>query len=102
MEEKEVEAQTLERAASPSHLKSHEAQIVPLAQEAQEDAVHISLSWRSWIVVFFCCWAIMAQVFVVVAAGSVIAFIIRDLGEPAIAGWVIQVHTLLIKNIIMA
>lgn len=32
----------------------------------------------------------MAQVFVVVAAGSVIAFIIRDLGEPAIAGWVIQ------------
>jgi hypothetical protein len=35
--------------------------------------------------------SIMAQVYVVVAAGSVIAFIIRDLGEPAIAGWVIQV-----------
>jgi hypothetical protein len=34
----------------------------------------------------------MAQVFVVVAAGSVIAFIIRDLGEPGIAGWIIQVH----------
>ncbi|KAJ4370022.1 hypothetical protein N0V83_005786 [Neocucurbitaria cava] len=32
----------------------------------------------------------MSQVFVVVAAGSVLAFIIRDLGEPAIAGWVIQ------------
>ena len=34
----------------------------------------------------------MAQVFVVVAAGSVIAFIIRDLGEPSLAGWIIQVN----------
>ncbi len=33
----------------------------------------------------------MAQVFVVVAAGSVIAFIIRDLGQPSLAGWIIQV-----------
>jgi hypothetical protein len=35
--------------------------------------------------------SVTAQIYVVVAAGSVIAFIIRDLGEPAIAGWVIQV-----------
>jgi hypothetical protein len=34
----------------------------------------------------------MSQVFVVVAAGSVLSFIIRELGEPAIASWVIQVH----------
>ena len=33
----------------------------------------------------------MAQVFVVVAAGSVIAFIIRDLGDASSAGWIIQV-----------
>lgn len=39
----------------------------------------------------------MAQVFVVSAAGSVIAFIIQDLGEPAIAGWVIQVRFPLIE-----
>ena len=32
----------------------------------------------------------MAQVYVVVAAGSVIAFIIRDLGSPSLAGWIIQ------------
>jgi MFS family permease len=32
----------------------------------------------------------MAQVFVVVAAGSVIAFIIRDLGDASLAGWIIQ------------
>ncbi|RDW69734.1 MFS general substrate transporter-4 [Coleophoma cylindrospora] len=32
----------------------------------------------------------MAQVFVVVAAGSVIGFIVRDLGEASIAGWIIQ------------
>ncbi len=35
--------------------------------------------------------SVMAQVFVVVAAGSVIAFIIRDMGDPTIAGWIIQV-----------
>lgn len=35
----------------------------------------------------------MAQVFVVVAAGSVIAFIVRDLGDGAVAGWIIQVIT---------
>lgn len=41
----------------------------------------------------------MAQVFVVVAAGSVIAFIIRDLGEPSIAGWVIQVRQTVLTTI---
>jgi MFS family permease len=33
----------------------------------------------------------LTLVFVVVAAGSVIAFIIRDLGNPSLAGWIIQV-----------
>ncbi|KAI8957282.1 major facilitator superfamily domain-containing protein [Daldinia sp. FL1419] len=32
----------------------------------------------------------MAQVFVVVVVGSVIVFIIRDLGDASIAGWIIQ------------
>jgi hypothetical protein len=52
----------------------------------------IRLSWRSWMVVFTTCFAIVAQVFVVTAAGSVIAFIIRDLGggDSGIAGWVIR------------
>jgi MFS family permease len=36
----------------------------------------------------------MAQVFVVVAAGSVIGFIIRDIGDAPIAGWIIQVSNL--------
>ena len=34
--------------------------------------------------------SIMAQVYVVVAAGSVIAFIIRDVGDASLAGWIIQ------------
>lgn len=55
-----------------------------------EDVEHIRLGWRSWMVVFITCFAIMGQVFVVVAAGSVIAFIIRDLGDPSIAGWIIR------------
>lgn len=35
--------------------------------------------------------SIMAQVYVTVASGSVIGFIIRDLGDAEIAGWIIQV-----------
>lgn len=35
--------------------------------------------------------SVMAQVFVVVGASNVIAFIIRDLGQPALVGWIIQV-----------
>ena len=65
---------------------------VPIELEAMEDAQHISLSWRSWLVVFMTCFAIMAQVFVVTAAGSVVAFIVRDLGDSALSGWVIQVR----------
>ncbi|KAI1499562.1 major facilitator superfamily domain-containing protein [Biscogniauxia marginata] len=68
----------------------HHEVVLPIEQEAVEEAYHIHLSWRSWLVVFVTCFAIMSQVFVVVAAGSVIAFIIRDLGDASIAGWVIQ------------
>ncbi|KAH7126497.1 major facilitator superfamily domain-containing protein [Dactylonectria estremocensis] len=64
--------------------------VVPIQQAAVEDAHHVRLGWRSWIVVFCTCFAIMTQVFVVVAAGSVIAFIVRDVGDGALAGWIIQ------------
>jgi hypothetical protein len=45
----------------------------------------------------------MAQVFVVVAAGSVIGFIIRDIGDAPIAGWIIQAshfrfHPIVLKS----
>ena len=56
-----------------------------------DDARTVRLGWRSWMVVFVTSFAIMAQVFVVVAAGSVIAFIVRDLGDAGISGWIIQV-----------
>ncbi|MCJ1307023.1 hypothetical protein MMC25_000669 [Agyrium rufum] len=65
-------------------------QPVLIRMDSHLDNEHVSLGWRSWMVVFVTCFAIMAQVFVVVAAGSVIAFIIRDLGQPSIAGWIIQ------------
>ncbi|KAH8167028.1 hypothetical protein CIB48_g1218 [Xylaria polymorpha] len=47
--------------------------------------------------------SVTAQVFVVVAAGSVIAFIIRDLGDAPIAGWIIQAFVqgpLLIQSVL--
>lgn len=31
--------------------------IVPIEEEAQQDAQHINLSWRSWVVVFVTCFA---------------------------------------------
>jgi hypothetical protein len=34
-----------------------DARIVPIQQEAVEDAKHINLSWRSWLVVFVTCFA---------------------------------------------
>jgi hypothetical protein len=76
--------------------RQHATEFEPPTQHIQElnDAEHINLSWRSWLVVFVTCFAIMAQVFVVVAAGSVIAFIIRDLGDAPIAGWIIRKSSL--------
>jgi hypothetical protein len=81
-------AEAIEEATNRQHATEFE----PPTQHIQElnDAEHINLSWRSWLVVFVTCFAIMAQVFVVVAAGSVIAFIIRDLGDAPIAGWIIR------------
>ncbi|KAJ7600789.1 major facilitator superfamily domain-containing protein [Mycena floridula] len=58
----------------------------------------VKLTWKSWMTVFIACFAIFSQVFVVVAAGSVIAFIIRDLGDASIAGWIIQ-GPLLIQSV---
>ncbi|KAI0113934.1 major facilitator superfamily domain-containing protein [Nemania sp. FL0031] len=85
-----------EKAQASEH---EDAAVVPIQQEAVEDAQHIQLSWRSWLVVFITCFAILAQVFVVVAAGSVIAFIIRDLGGASVAGWIIQ-GPLLIQSVL--
>ncbi|CAK7213693.1 hypothetical protein SBRCBS47491_001892 [Sporothrix bragantina] len=82
---------TVHAEHAPHHHHHHEeADIMPIEEEAVRNAVHINLSWRSWLVVFITCFAIMAQVFVVVAAGSVIAFIVRDLGDASISGWIIQ------------
>ncbi|KAI1121624.1 major facilitator superfamily domain-containing protein [Nemania abortiva] len=89
------------RALSEKAEKSEDEDpvIVSIQQEAVEDAHHIQLSWRSWLVVFITCFAVAAQVFVVVAAGSVIAFIIRDLGDASLAGWIIQ-GPLLIQSVL--
>ncbi|KAI0095896.1 MFS general substrate transporter [Daldinia grandis] len=83
----EKQAAALEDQKSGTH---EELEVVPVDQGGNREGYNIHLSWRSWLVVFITCFAIMAQVFVVVAAGSVIAFIVRDLGDASIAGWVIQ------------
>lgn len=58
----------------------------------------IRLTWRSWIVVMVAGFALLAQVFVVTAAGSVISFIVRDLGDAAVSGWVIRKYAFLKKS----
>jgi hypothetical protein len=48
----------VEESHDAPHRKSHtDAHTVPIEQEAIEDARHIDLSWRSWMVVFVCCFA---------------------------------------------
>lgn len=48
----------VEKTRDTIHDKSHtQAHIVPIAQEATEDVKHVDLSWRSWVVVFVCCFA---------------------------------------------
>lgn len=74
-----VHTETVERSdpqheAALAHIKSLETGPVMDHVQDYQEAEHINLSWRSWMVVFVTCFAIMAQVFVVVAAGSVIAF----------------------------
>jgi MFS family permease len=91
MAEKETpKHENIESVSTSTH--HHIADFEPPTKHTNESAQadHIDLTWRSWLVVLISCFAIMAQVFVVVAAGSVIAFIIRDLGEPNLAGWIIQ------------
>lgn len=86
-----IEAQAVENAPVHDQKHAHATDFEAPTQHVQElnQAQHINLSWRTWVVVFVACFAIMAQVFVVVAAGSVIAFIIRDLGDGDRAGWII-------------
>ncbi|OAG36053.1 hypothetical protein AYO21_09771 [Fonsecaea monophora] len=63
------------------------------------DNTHVALGWRSWLVVLVTMFGNLTLVFVVVAAGSVIAFIIRDLGHPGLAGWIIQ-GPLLVQSVL--
>lgn len=90
-EKDSIEAQAVENTHVQDQKHGHATDFEAPAQHVQElsQAQHINLSWRTWVVVFVACFAIMAQVFVVVAAGSVIAFIIRDLGDGDRAGWII-------------
>jgi hypothetical protein len=48
----------IEDSHGVDHHKPHtNAHIVPIEQEAVEDAKHVNLSWRSWVVVSVCCFA---------------------------------------------
>lgn len=89
-EKEPVQTETIENAQAEERQRAAEFEAPMQHIQELREAEHINLSWRSWLVVFVTCFAIMAQVFVVVAAGSVIAFIIRDLGDASIAGWIIR------------
>jgi hypothetical protein len=39
------------------HKPHHDTHIKTIEEEATEDATHVNLSWRSWVVVFVCCFA---------------------------------------------
>lgn len=53
-----IASAVMEAKLGKSHVDiAQEAHIVPLEQEANEDVKHVNLSWRSWVVVFCCCFA---------------------------------------------
>lgn len=86
--------------ANPNEKKAAKEEKIVAPGYVTEYNEQVSLSWRSWVVVLVSCFAIVAQVFVVTAAGSVIAFIIRDLGKGspdagALAGWIIRMLSFL-------
>ncbi|KAG9240293.1 major facilitator superfamily domain-containing protein [Calycina marina] len=89
-------AATSLKTPNPSFTKFTDAPLHELSKHtsrpriSERETVAISLGWKTWLVVFITCFAIMAQVFVIVTAESVVAFIIRDIGSPARAGWIIQ------------
>ena len=58
MDNKEdVQIESAPNQDNHDHHYRHDARIVPIQQEAVEDARHINLSWRSWLVVFITCFA---------------------------------------------
>lgn len=52
-------AENLPHSHGHDHGHDHhdELDVVPLEEEAVRNAVHINLSWRSWLVVFMTCFA---------------------------------------------
>lgn len=64
----------------------------PAEVEHADDNVVAQLTWRTWVTCGLAMLATFTQVIVVVASSSVIAFIVRDLGQPEISGWIIQVR----------
>ncbi|KIY00053.1 uncharacterized protein Z520_03738 [Fonsecaea multimorphosa CBS 102226] len=93
MDSKETtQTETIEANDNPGQQQVDHSAFDPPAEHVGDlDAIEpINLSWRSWLVVFVAAFAALAQVYVVIAASTVITFIIRDLGDGPVAGWVIQ------------
>ncbi|KAF2205838.1 MFS general substrate transporter [Delitschia confertaspora ATCC 74209] len=61
-----------------------------VVRQAHENAFHIDLGWRSWLIILLTCFTLLGQVFIVTGAGQIIAFIVRDIGESEVSGWIIQ------------
>lgn len=82
--EEEVEQiETLPTQVNSKINEKNESKEKTTAEYVTEYNEHASLSWRSWMVVLVSSFAVVAQVFVVTAVGSVIAFMIRDLGKDS-------------------
>lgn len=45
------------KTSSPHVDLTHHAHTIPIEQEADEAVKQVSMSWRSWLVVFCCCFA---------------------------------------------
>ena len=57
MDAKPDMANVEDAASETQHHNNVKAHIVSMQEEAQDDGIHIRLTWRSWMVVFVSCFA---------------------------------------------
>ncbi|KIW17942.1 hypothetical protein PV08_05137 [Exophiala spinifera] len=82
-----------QKSAAKSGTTAADERLFELADAGEMDVL---LGWRTWLVVFISAFlTLFMQIFTTVAAPSVIAFIVQDIGDQAMSAWVLQTPLLI-------
>ncbi|KAH8807899.1 major facilitator superfamily domain-containing protein [Xylogone sp. PMI_703] len=83
----QVESQSAKPTIDVQH---HEQVDDSVVQLQLDEETQVKLSWTTYIVVLCCFFAQITQLFIITGATSVIAFIVRDIGDAPDSSWIIQ------------